>query len=137
MTRTQQTLRAILILLGCLPIHGCASGPESAPTKAIQVRFLIAFKSTALRTAAQQQIDKKLATWQNLCHCDVQFIRSIAKDLWLVEAGISYEDDVSLPKAKKIFREKISAQADIRYVEEDQVMKLLPIEQPKYPVRVY
>ena len=137
MNTVKQTIACMMILMSCLSINACATDTESIQQKTEKVRFLIGFLSKTHRANAQQQRQSTLESWQSLCSCNIQYLRSMSIDLWLIEVEIHYTDELTLRKAKQNVQPQITSQDNIRYVEEDQIIQLDPIEQPKYPVRVH
>ncbi|MCG8668299.1 MAG: hypothetical protein MI867_02715 [Pseudomonadales bacterium] len=112
-----------LMLMFFLPLVACAAQNQTQET----ARFIIAFQDAKAQAAAMTNQDAVINEWQRLTQSRIEFIRTLSGHNWVVSATVP---------SKALFIEKVAALENIKYVEEDQVIQISPIERPGYvPVR--
>lgn len=110
-------VKRIPLLFIFFSMFACASQSESQES----ARFIIAFKSETLFKAAESNRESVIAAWEKQSNSHIKFIRTLSGHSWVVSATAP---------SKASFIEKLQLLDDIKYVEEDQIIQVSPIERP-------
>lgn len=114
-----KTISRLPILFIFFSMFACANPSEVQ--KQETARFIVAFNSPALFTAAEPKRDSIIAKWEKLSNSHITFVKTLSGHSWVVSATTP---------SKASFIEKLQALDDIKYVEEDQIIQVSPIERP-------
>lgn len=117
-------IRILVGFIAVLPLIACASSKD--PSSSYQ--FIVGFVSPDAQDNADQHRQDTLQQWQSITQTEITFIRKLGDSSWVIRAAT---------EAKSQFIEQLSTVPTVKFVEEDQVIRISPIEQPKYPVRVH
>lgn len=112
-----KTIKHIPLLFIFFSMLACANQNESQES----ARFIIAFKSEVLFEAAENNRESVIAAWEKQSNSHIEFIRTLSGHSWVVSATTP---------SKASFIERLQLLDDIKYVEEDQIIQVSPIERP-------
>lgn len=131
--KRMKQLLASLLTFSLLTLNACASGdqsPQTADTTTEPLRFIVGFTNQDQHDAALAQQNDTLEHWQAATGASrIHYERTIVGKSWVIR--VEGTD-------KTAFINALQGMDDIEYVEEDQIIRIDPIEtRPAPPARIY
>lgn len=120
-----KALTFLTLLLTFVSVSACANKPSTQET----ARFIVAFNDAETHQQALNNKPAIIYQWKELTNAHIEFIRTLSGHSWVVAVTAS---------SKEGFIQKLGALPNIKYVEEDQVIQISPIERPSAPgIRIH
>ena len=120
-----KTLTFLTLLLTFVCVSACANKPSYQET----ARFIVAFNDAETQQQALKNKPAIITQWKERTDAHIEFIRTLSGHSWVVS--------VTSP-SKDSFIRKLAALPDIKYIEEDQVVQISPIERQSVPgIRIH